>query len=271
MAELFFGDFRFDTRRLALEGPDGPVEVRAKTLQALIYLIEHRNRFVSRGELMKVLWPDVHVTDASVTQCVSELRHALGDSAGSPLYIETKVKVGYRFVATLYHKPTEVLEPLPPPPEADPGKIRKATALRRWWPVAAVLGALMIGGAIVVRMFPGNGDSIPVAVDLSVVAVEGSGASEAADALREALTTKFFDEDRFEAATPGEQERLSAEVTVRETTSGRMEVDAVLRVMPEGREIWGWTWVIPADESEATAGKIADRIVTAAEHAAETS
>ena len=35
MAELFFGDFRLDTNRLALEGPAGRIEVRAKTLELL--------------------------------------------------------------------------------------------------------------------------------------------------------------------------------------------------------------------------------------------
>jgi len=117
MAELFFGDFRLDTKKLTLEGPTGSVELRTKAQMLLLYLIEHRSRFVARKELLDELWPDVTVTAASLTQCISELRQGLGDSARDSRYIETRVKRGYRFVAPIYHKPTERLELLPPPRE----------------------------------------------------------------------------------------------------------------------------------------------------------
>ena len=89
MAELFFGDFRFDTRKLVLAGPDGPLDLRAKTREVLLYLIEHRNRFVSRDELLRKVWAGVTVSGASVTQCISELRQILGDSARDAAYVET--------------------------------------------------------------------------------------------------------------------------------------------------------------------------------------
>jgi Tfp pilus assembly protein PilF len=37
---------------------------------------------VSRAEILDAVWPDVNVTDDSITQCVGELRRALGDEAG---------------------------------------------------------------------------------------------------------------------------------------------------------------------------------------------
>jgi TolB-like protein len=41
----------------------------------------------------------VAVTDNALTQAVSELRQALGDDPGSPVYIQTVARRGYRFVA----------------------------------------------------------------------------------------------------------------------------------------------------------------------------
>lgn len=268
MAELFFGEFRFDTRRLALEGPTGPVEVRAKTLQALTYLIAHRNRFVSRDELMGELWPDVHVTGASVTQCISELRRALDDSARSPRYIETRVKYGYRFVATLYHKPTERLEALPPPPELATGSPPPRPAPERRGLLIAVLlliTLLSAGGAWLLSRRHISG---PTVLTVSSTTTENASdlAEPMASAIRSALLQTLNEAGGYALAAAGHenQARLAVEITTGRPPSGRLEVVAVLRSLPGGRERWGWTWVVPADDGvEATSRQIARRIVRA--------
>jgi len=267
MAELFFGEFRFDTRRLVLEGPEGPVEVRAKTLQALTHLIEHRNRFVSRAELMQEIWPDVHVTDASITQCISELRRALDDSARSPRYIETRVKYGYRFVATLYHKPTERLEPLPPPRELVEAPVAEAPSGRRraFLVIGALVTVLAVLGA---WLFAPSRSHGPILVSVSSVA---SGPPQettepVAAAIRQELARILGEADGIALASPdaGDEARLAAEIATRGTPSGRLEIVAVLRSMPGGREVWGWTWVVPAEEDpERNARRVAEQIVQA--------
>ncbi len=266
MAELFFGEFRFDTRRLALEGPDGPAEVRARTLEVLTYLITHRNRFVGRDELMRELWPDVRVTEASVTQCISELRRALDDSPRSPRYIETRIKYGYRFVATLYHRPTETLEPLPPPPELDAptssaGGSRRRLALLI--AVAALLGVLTLVGIRLARRQQVEG---PTPVHVVSVATPGSGetALHLAQDLHTALLRNIESEANL-AVIPREtpaRAGLETEVTVRETAAGRLEVVVVLRSWADGRELWGWTWIVPAGEglADTTVERIVQRI-----------
>ncbi|HHQ48727.1 MAG TPA: hypothetical protein ENK19_07575, partial [Acidobacteria bacterium] len=258
--------FRFDTRRLSLEGPGGPVEVRAKTLQALTHLIAHRNRFVSRDELMRELWPDVHVTGASVTQCISELRRALDDDPRSPRYIETRVKYGYRFVATLYHKPTEQLEPLPPPPElaAKPGTA-PAKGGRGRLVAAGVLLTLLLGagGAWLLSRSRPTG---PVVLALSSTVAPGADepATTVADAVGSALSEELDKVPGLSVAVAGQEgrARLALEVTSRTLPSGRLEVVGVLRRRPAGRELWGWTWVVPAgsENARATARQIAARV-----------
>ena len=70
-----------------------------------------RFKLVTREALFQALWPDVIVTDNALTQLVSELRQTLGDSSGSPQYVQTVARRGYRFIASVV--PVE-------PPDADP-------------------------------------------------------------------------------------------------------------------------------------------------------
>ncbi len=267
IAELFFGEFRFDTRGLVLEGPAGPVEVRAKTLQALTYLIAHRDRFVSRDELMQTLWPDVHVTGASVTQCISELRRALDDSARSPRYIETRVKYGYRFVATLYHKPTERLEAPPPPPDADTGSHESRSGWRRWGVLAGAAFLALLLGAVGAWLLSRKQPPGPTILSLTAVATEGSSEEVVTMAreIRKAVVRELEAAGGFVVAPPGREEhtQLAIEITTRTPPSGRLEVVAVLRALPTGRELWGWTWVVPAGDVESTTREVARRIVEA--------
>ena len=76
---LRVGTFTLDLERMSLRGPAGPIKVRRKTFDVLRYLAEHTGRVVSKEELIRAVWPDVIVSDDSLTKCVSELRRALGN------------------------------------------------------------------------------------------------------------------------------------------------------------------------------------------------
>lgn len=58
---------------------------------------------------MEKLWPETHVTDASLSQAVASLRTALHDDAQTPEYIVTLPRRGYKFVAEVKRRH----EPLP--------------------------------------------------------------------------------------------------------------------------------------------------------------
>jgi DNA-binding winged helix-turn-helix (wHTH) protein len=83
--------------RGSLRAADRDVELRPKSFEVLRYLVENPGRLVSKEQLIKIVWPDVIVTDDSLTQCVSEIRHAIGDSAQT--IVKTVPRRGYRFVA----------------------------------------------------------------------------------------------------------------------------------------------------------------------------
>src|SRR5262245_33754214 len=90
---LQFEGFTLDLNRLCLRGLSGPVDLRRKSFEVLRYLAEHAGRVVPKEELMRVVWPDVTVSDESLTQCISEVRHALSDE--SQRIIKTVPRRGY--------------------------------------------------------------------------------------------------------------------------------------------------------------------------------
>jgi DNA-binding winged helix-turn-helix (wHTH) protein len=65
----------------------------------LCYLLERAGQLVSRDDLLQAVWPDVVVSEAMLTICLSELRRALGETRPVPTFIETVPRRGYRFLA----------------------------------------------------------------------------------------------------------------------------------------------------------------------------
>ena len=92
---LRFEAFTLDLVRLCLDGPPGQIDLRRKSFDVLRYLVEHAERVVTKEELIKAVWPDVTVGDESLTQCISEVRRALGEQ--SHRIIKTVPRRGYLF------------------------------------------------------------------------------------------------------------------------------------------------------------------------------
>lgn len=67
---------------------------------------------VTKDRFMGEVWRGIPVTDEALTQCIKELRRALGDDAASPRFIETVPKHGYRFVAPLEQRKATAQAPL---------------------------------------------------------------------------------------------------------------------------------------------------------------
>ncbi|HYV00547.1 MAG TPA: winged helix-turn-helix domain-containing protein [Pyrinomonadaceae bacterium] len=94
-----FGRFRVKSdERLLLRGED-LVPLTPKAFDILLTLLENDGRIVNKDDLMKKVWPNTFVEEGNLTQNVSLLRKALGESANGPQFIETVPRRGYRFVA----------------------------------------------------------------------------------------------------------------------------------------------------------------------------
>jgi adenylate cyclase len=96
---LRFDSFTLDLERLRLDSPAGHAGLRRKSFDVLRYLIEHAGSVVTKEELIKDVWPDVTVSDESLTQCISEVRRALG-KAGHRI-VKTVPRRGYLFDAPI--------------------------------------------------------------------------------------------------------------------------------------------------------------------------
>jgi DNA-binding winged helix-turn-helix (wHTH) protein/tetratricopeptide (TPR) repeat protein len=96
-----FGPFVLDTVSFKLSRAGAAVPLSPKIIDLLHYLVARPSTLVTKEELFKALWPGVAVTDNALTQAVSELRQALSDDPGSPVYIQTVARRGYRFVAPI--------------------------------------------------------------------------------------------------------------------------------------------------------------------------
>jgi DNA-binding winged helix-turn-helix (wHTH) protein len=96
-----FGPFTLDpsTRQLLRAGI--AVSLSPKAFDALVYLIEHRDRVVRKDELLTAVWPDVVVQESSLTQLIFILRKALDPQGDGVEYIATASRYGYRFVAPI--------------------------------------------------------------------------------------------------------------------------------------------------------------------------
>lgn len=93
-----FAGFALEAARGALRRSSGEeVALRPKAADVLRYLAENAGQLVSREALLEAVWPGVFVTDDSITQCVAEIRRALG-SEGAGL-LRTVPKRGYFLAA----------------------------------------------------------------------------------------------------------------------------------------------------------------------------
>src|SRR5882724_4268094 len=117
-----FGPFVLDTAQHLLSRQGDPVSLTPKTYDMLLVLVENSGRMMTKSELMKALWPDSFVEESNLTQQVSVIRKALGETPGQDRYIVTVSGRGYRFAATVRERIQEIATAVENPelPESGP-------------------------------------------------------------------------------------------------------------------------------------------------------
>ena len=100
-------------RELRVAGQPRALEPLAFDL--LAYLLRHRDRAVSKDELLDHVWLGRIVSVGSLARAVMTVRQAIGDDGAAPL-IRTVHRIGYRFVGAVSESPSE--PPVAPPPVA---------------------------------------------------------------------------------------------------------------------------------------------------------
>src|ERR1700744_1911610 len=86
---IHFEDYENDHTRCRLSWKQQPVALAQKTFDLLLYLVDHRERVVSKDELLEALWPKLVVEESNLTQQIFLLRKALSRHASGQKIIET--------------------------------------------------------------------------------------------------------------------------------------------------------------------------------------
>ncbi len=124
-----FGDYEVDTKLLELRRAGVVHPIDPLGFDLLKYLIENRDRVLTRDELLDALWPGKVVTDSALSSRLKSVRAAVGDSGAAQQVIKTVHGRGYRFVADLDDAAdTHTSTPAPP---GDGGWIAKTSAVGR--------------------------------------------------------------------------------------------------------------------------------------------
>src|SRR5476651_285595 len=98
VASYRFAGFVLDIRRGALLTAAGEeLSLRRQSFELLRLLVENAGRLLDRDTINRVIWSDVAVTDDSMTQCVRDIRRAIGDVAQR--IVKTVPRRGYLLAA----------------------------------------------------------------------------------------------------------------------------------------------------------------------------
>jgi adenylate cyclase len=104
-AQITFGNFRFEPATARLWDSGAEVKLTRKAAMVLGALLERPGSPVSKQELFASVWRGTVVGDDALVTCIQELRRALGDDSKQPVYIETRHRMGYRFLAAVDEQP----------------------------------------------------------------------------------------------------------------------------------------------------------------------
>ncbi len=96
-----FADFSVDPALRELRRGQNLVPLEPKGFDLLVYLITHRDRVISKDELVDQIWHGRFVSDAAVSSALRDLRRALGDDGKTQRFVKTVRGHGVRFVGDI--------------------------------------------------------------------------------------------------------------------------------------------------------------------------
>jgi eukaryotic-like serine/threonine-protein kinase len=127
-AKIRFGVYELDRDAMELRKRGVLLRLQEQPFRVLVMLAERPGEIITREQLRERIWGDTFVDfDQSLNKAVNRLREALNDNAGTPQYVETVPRQGYRFIAPVAKIPaTEALAPAAPVSSVKPAQPHKA-------------------------------------------------------------------------------------------------------------------------------------------------
>jgi TolB-like protein len=105
--QFLFSDHTLDTNRRELCRRGEAIAVEPQVFDLLVYLIEHRDRVVSKDDLIGAVWGGRIVSESTLTSRINAARKALGDSGEKQELIRTIARKGLRFVGDVCMRSTD--------------------------------------------------------------------------------------------------------------------------------------------------------------------
>lgn len=97
-----FDGCEMDLDRYELRRDGEPVALEPRAMRILMELIDHRDRVVSKNELLDTVWGDRFVSESALTTQIKALRRAVGDTGREQRIVKTVHGRGYIFIADLH-------------------------------------------------------------------------------------------------------------------------------------------------------------------------
>ena len=96
--QFHFSDHVLDAGLRELTRGGENIAVEPQVFDLLIYLVENRDRVVSKDDLIETVWDGRIVSESTLTSRINAARKAVGDSGKDQAVIRTIARKGFRFV-----------------------------------------------------------------------------------------------------------------------------------------------------------------------------
>jgi TolB-like protein len=113
---LAFGDHRLDIERRELRRGADIVNLEPKAFDLLAFLVLHRDRVVTKDDLLQGVWGGRIVSESALTTRINAVRRALGDDGATQRLVRTFTRKGVRFIGEVTERSDPAALPLPDKP-----------------------------------------------------------------------------------------------------------------------------------------------------------
>jgi DNA-binding winged helix-turn-helix (wHTH) protein len=100
-----FDRYSLDTARRELRAGSALISVQPQVFDVLVYLIENRDRVISKDDLIASVWNGRTVSESTLISRINSARRAIGDDGEHQRLIRTVARKGIRFVGTVQEIP----------------------------------------------------------------------------------------------------------------------------------------------------------------------
>jgi DNA-binding winged helix-turn-helix (wHTH) protein/tetratricopeptide (TPR) repeat protein len=227
-----FGAFELDRAQQELRKDGVPVHLQPQPFKVLDFLVSNAGQTVTREDLEKVVW-DIK---SGLTRCIKQIRDVLDDDVDEPRFIETRPRLGYRFIAQV-----QPVDPVPARPDPEPAPSpasRVVWYVKLWqrWPAVLLAGLALVailGLGLLVHFGPPPHQPPLVRPAVAVLGFKNAAGKPETNwlstALSEMLTTELAAGEKLRTISGEDVSRTKIDLALRDEDSYAADTLARIR------------------------------------------